>query len=158
MAADIVTNAPDKIVFRNLSWPSPFVVELTDDGRATWRTGIDASGSGYSCPEESDFYCLVLEGAWVFAIPREKISSPTIGATWTFEEVDFKLIEMVGLKGETGNERSIVVYSITRDTTFNFSAVDGIQFISSIMDLSPDEAPEIFPSVWVNSAILGGSD
>ena len=70
MDVDAVANAPNKIVFRNLSWPSPFVVELADDGRATWRTGIDASGSGYACPEDSDFYCLVLEGAWVFAIPR----------------------------------------------------------------------------------------
>jgi hypothetical protein len=158
MAVDAGADAPNEIVFRNLSWPSPFVVELTKNGRATWRTGIDGGGSGYSCPEDSDFYCLVLEGAWVFAIPREKIASPRIGATWTFEGVDFKLIEMVALTVGPSNERSIVVYSITHDTTFNFSAADGIQFISSIMDLTPDEVPEIFPSVWVNTAILEGSD
>lgn len=145
------------IEFRNLTWPSPFIVDISGDGTAEWRTGIDGGGSGYQCPKSAEHYCLMLEGAWKLAIPRSLISEPRIGATWTFDGTDFELVEIVRLRGNS--EQSLVIKSVapSEEVTFNFSDTDGIQAISYFIPVG-DDLSVFEPSVWINTSMFDNDD
>ena len=142
------------IEFRNLTFPSRFFVEISVDGSVRWHTSIDAGGSGYLCPESSEYYCLVLEGSWKFAIPRRLIANPKIGEVWKFDGTDFQLAEIVWLR--TDSESSLVVKSAQskEEITFTFSAVDGIQALSLLIPVDINSST-VEPSVWINTALIG---
>jgi hypothetical protein len=154
--SDELAITPQEIIFRNLTWAAPLFIEVSADGIAKWRSGIDASGSGYMCSSKSEFYCLMLDGALEFAIPRDLIEEPKIGAKWQLDDVDFELLEVVGLRAKQVGEQSLVINAIDgmNETAFNFSDSEGIQFMSSILDFSDEENNEIVSSVWVKTALL----
>ena len=154
-AACVAWGESSKIEFRNLFWPMSFSIEILTDGSAKWHSGIDAGGSGRVCPESSEYNCLVLDGAWKFAVPRSLIERPRIGETWQFDDTSFELVELVWLHDAPDTSRSLVIRSTSPSggISFNFSEAHGIQAVTYLIP-SDDDMSEVEASVWINTAML----
>ena len=147
---------PEKIVFRNLFTPLQLEIDIDSSGTLAWLSGFDSGGSGHVCPSDSEFYCLVVEGQFTFAIPNKLITNPKIAAKWDFGNFRYELIEVVQINAKLESELTSVINATGADidVTFHFSAPDGVQFFSHDVDLSDDDEPDLVRSVWVNVAIL----
>lgn len=159
-AEENIVEKNHEIQFQSLYWPATLTVRTKTGDSVSWRLGIDLTGNGRVCGTDSEWYCMVLDNLWAFAIPRSIVENPEIGARWEFGDYSYLFEEIVEFSVGSRSCRTFVITTLTSNSelqVFHFQPNMGIIYAtlwsrSSEFDESPDEYNlDLIPvQIWRN--------
>lgn len=125
-----------QLSFRGLYAPFlPLEITVNSDNSLFWRDPPDLGGSGRVCGVESDFTCIILDGFWTFAIPKAVITNARMGESWTFNHVQFDIINIIQFPSISRQSEILVVKSGDSSRgwiIFHFDIQTGLETITYV--------------------------
>jgi len=153
-------NAKQSIVFKNLMWSGELRINLESNNVLNWSEGIDGRGSGSICDDSFHMECVLLDGLWSFAIPKAVVALPRLGQAWQYNDVNFRVVELMHWQNNNNDGAVLVVSAMTlqNDVIFHYRRGAGIQFVSYMRSddsaTNEQDGSKLMASVWIRDFLL----